>query len=636
MDIKIFVSHRIDKKSKQIDNPLFCDVRCGAVFDKEESSLLGDNTGDNISSKRMSYCELTVQYWAWKNVKADYYGFCHYRRYISFAERQYPENVVGVIEYPMIDETAIQRFRLDENSMRKEIEKYDIITHHGIPVSQSGDFDSVFDYCEKNPQGYKTEDIDVLREVVKEKYPEDIADFDAFFAGDENRWYNCYIMKAELFDAYASWLFDILFEFERRIDIAEHTTEQYRVIGVMAERLWGVYLRKLNRERGNNCRIEEKQLVYFQSTEEAEPLPQPQKDAIPVAIRLDNDTASRTWVTVKSILQHTNKDIKYHIFLLHKQAKESLIDPFLQLGDLYQNITIDAINVSRFVDQYQRIIGDGIECASCIDFSVFDVFRTVNKMIVAAPGVVVQEDIGQAYNMKGQDSFAAAPLDYLLMADCYESKELQTAFADQLGKTAPWIYYNVDFCILNIEAIVQLYPASSFVKMLGKHDFGSPFRDALNAKLNGHFEQLDPEWGVQPDYDEYIHLHTRWFLPYCRNEEYLSKYESPKVITFTWYAAPWSNAQVDYASEYWHYLRGSIFYEKEIENFVVQKAMEVVSLSKLQATQSTSGARAFIDKVLPKGTRRREFVKWLFPKGSWQRNFCKKIYFFLWRPDSSK
>ena len=89
-DIKIFVSHRIDLDSETIDNPLYVPVRCGAVYDKRENvAMLGDDTGDNISEKRNSFCELTVLYWAWKNVKADYYGLCHYRRYISFAKEKY-------------------------------------------------------------------------------------------------------------------------------------------------------------------------------------------------------------------------------------------------------------------------------------------------------------------------------------------------------------------------------------------------------------------------------------------------------------------------------------------------------------------------------------------------------------------
>ena len=74
--IAIFVSHRIDLKSMVIDNPLYVPVRCGAALDENDEGnvIMGDNTGDNISEKRISFCEYTVQYWAWKNYDADYYG----------------------------------------------------------------------------------------------------------------------------------------------------------------------------------------------------------------------------------------------------------------------------------------------------------------------------------------------------------------------------------------------------------------------------------------------------------------------------------------------------------------------------------------------------------------------------------
>lgn len=44
--------------------------------------IFHDDTGDNISCKKRCYCELTAQYWTWKNIQADYYGFFHYCRYL--------------------------------------------------------------------------------------------------------------------------------------------------------------------------------------------------------------------------------------------------------------------------------------------------------------------------------------------------------------------------------------------------------------------------------------------------------------------------------------------------------------------------------------------------------------------------
>ena len=50
---------------------------------KDDLGYIGDNTGDNISSKNANYCELTGLYWAWKNFDADYLGLVHYRRHYT-------------------------------------------------------------------------------------------------------------------------------------------------------------------------------------------------------------------------------------------------------------------------------------------------------------------------------------------------------------------------------------------------------------------------------------------------------------------------------------------------------------------------------------------------------------------------
>lgn len=64
-------------------NPLYFPIHVGAEG-KDPLGLIGDNTGNNISKKNPDYCELTGLYWAWKNIKTDYIGLCHYRRYFDF------------------------------------------------------------------------------------------------------------------------------------------------------------------------------------------------------------------------------------------------------------------------------------------------------------------------------------------------------------------------------------------------------------------------------------------------------------------------------------------------------------------------------------------------------------------------
>lgn len=128
--IKIFVSHRKDINSATISNPLYINVVCGQALGNPQKGKIGDNTGDNISIKQPYYSEYTVQYWAWKNVEADYYGLCHYRRYLSFADKMFPEyNDQRFAAEPNMKLKFIKKYGLlNPFKMRREIEKYDVIT----------------------------------------------------------------------------------------------------------------------------------------------------------------------------------------------------------------------------------------------------------------------------------------------------------------------------------------------------------------------------------------------------------------------------------------------------------------------------------------------------------------------------
>lgn len=270
-EIKIFVSRRIDVDSVAVDNPLYLHVRCGAAFDLDKTSVFqGDDTGTNISDKRMSFCEFTVQYWAWKNAEADYYGLCHYRRYLSFGAREYRTNDQGLVPCALLSPAAMERFGLlDAEAMAKEIARYDLIVPQPAAVERMalphGKAKTVHQLWEAyDGIFFEKKVIDRMFSLIEELAPEYSASAREYFGGAFHRGYNCYIMRRELFDRLCRFQFPIMEALDRELDTAGYTTEMRRTPAYVGEMLFGIFLHHIiNHE---NWRVSQRQLVMFGET----------------------------------------------------------------------------------------------------------------------------------------------------------------------------------------------------------------------------------------------------------------------------------------------------------------------------------------------------------------------------------
>lgn len=266
--IKIFVSHRIDLVSDIVANPLYVPVRCGAVFDKRENTgMQGDDTGENISEKRVNYNELTVQYWAWKNAKADYYGLCHYRRYLSFSDRVYKTIPHGLVSAPVLTSKYEERFSLlDSDKMKRIIPQFDFIMPQPAPVAKMpvphGKAATVKDLWQTH-EGLFFEHgaVDALLERLTQLFPEYAAAAKEYFNSGFHIGYNCFVAKRELFDRLCKLQFTMLKRLEAETDLTKYP----RTLGYYGEMLFGIFCYYISTR--TDCRVDKRQLVLFRSTQ---------------------------------------------------------------------------------------------------------------------------------------------------------------------------------------------------------------------------------------------------------------------------------------------------------------------------------------------------------------------------------
>jgi len=227
-DIKLFVCcHQPTDVPK---HPLLVPIQVGAALaDSHFPGFLHDDTGDNISAQNRSYCELTAQYWAWKNVNADYYGFFHYRRYLypdMKAKRPYR------IEQK-VDLSLLKKLGYDEFDCL--IQRYDLI----VPMGENM-YLPVREHYAKAPF-HHGQDLDLAEEIVKKLSPEYGDAMEEYLSQTFCYFGNIFIMRREVFHHYCNWLFSVLEDFDKKADMSNYGPQEMRVDGYIAERLLGAY-----------------------------------------------------------------------------------------------------------------------------------------------------------------------------------------------------------------------------------------------------------------------------------------------------------------------------------------------------------------------------------------------------------
>lgn len=199
------------------DTAVYLPLQVGSAIN-EALPYAQDNTGANISEKNKTFCELTGLYWAWKNLDADYIGLCHYRRY--FACRPFGNKRKRVLS----DGDADRLLGANDVILPKK-RNYWIETNYSQYI-----------------HAHHREDLDTTRQILSERYPDYLPAYDEIMGRTSGHRFNMFIMKKCILDAYCGWLFDVLFELERRLDISGYDPVSRRVFGYVGERLLDVWV----------------------------------------------------------------------------------------------------------------------------------------------------------------------------------------------------------------------------------------------------------------------------------------------------------------------------------------------------------------------------------------------------------
>lgn len=242
-DIKILIStHKLVKlpNCKQ-----FYGISVGQALDfknlKKDTNIYYSDSEeiDNISNKNWFYCEITAQYYAYKHLQAEYFGFMHYRRLLSFTDFNAKEIYYNIPSVGKISKKLLHTYKITTKNIQFTIEQYDIIVPNPYYMPMN--------IYQQYAESHNIDAFIIALKILHKKYPHMWKDAKEHLKQNYIYLCNIFIFKNDIFQEYSKWLFDILFTMEAELvknsvipiqDIKKYA----RLGGFIAERLCSIYI----------------------------------------------------------------------------------------------------------------------------------------------------------------------------------------------------------------------------------------------------------------------------------------------------------------------------------------------------------------------------------------------------------
>lgn len=167
----------------------------------KQKGFISDDEGINISNENPWYCELTGQYWGWKNltdVDAHYIGLCHYRRYFFDYKKGSKKFSDDILTSERIAEIL---------KNHKAIMSFKTVKYPGYGKL----------YSDK-PKTSQDKHWVIMEEIFERDYNYLMPSFKKVLYGKYTIWGNMLITTKDIFDEYSEWLFEILKKYDIEIE----------------------------------------------------------------------------------------------------------------------------------------------------------------------------------------------------------------------------------------------------------------------------------------------------------------------------------------------------------------------------------------------------------------------------------
>ena len=526
-DIRIFLSYH--NNFQRLKSDILTPIHVGRAIASDEvieqiSDIMGDDTGDNISDKNQTFCELTAQYWAWKNTNYDYTGFLHYRRHLIFSDDDtFKENIYGLVNFPFITYDYLKKVGLTDEAIKSKINGYDLIVVEKWDVTNAGSKDNYDHYKSSSPYLHIS-DYEKMIGILLKKYPDYAQDVEAYNRSKYGYYTNIFIMKRPVFEDYCQFLFSILFDLSEKVDISRYNVQEKRIFGYLSEWMLGIYI--FHYKRVIKSPVLELRRTFIQN-------PNIDKGYLNICSSCDDNYARHLGILLVSIKANKGKE-KIHYWIFSDRISEYNKRKIQSLGSddfIISILEIEGINVPG--------IEKSLKTNPHLSLSAYNklflpdyVPVNIDVLLYLDADMICRGGLSELFSTDFKDSCLCGVKDILCKENCDRLHvDMYINSGLLLMKCSRWHSENVtekfqEYIKNNIQNKCALYYQD---------------QDVINKVLAGQISYIDNKWNAQTS-------------PFIGSIEQNRIGETATIIHFISARKPWiKNSRNPFENEYFKY-----------------------------------------------------------------------------------
>lgn len=274
---------------------------------------------------------------------------------------------------------------------------------------------------------------------------------------------------------------------------------------------------------------------------------------VPVVYASDNKYAPYMYISIKSLISHSNPDKHYQIYILYTNLTIKNQKRLMELAQ--RNISITCINIRDYMKNIELKGSGHLSVATCYRLFIAELFKQYPKILYIDSDTVVMDDIDKLYCKSLNRKTVGAVHDVV----CTFLVEHYKEAVNMDVKNG----FNAGILLIDTEKFSENNIKEKCIKLLeedSKRDRRRFFymdQDVLNLTLQGDVCFIESSWNFQWQY-----LWRLYTIPEQYRKEYLKNAQYPQIIHYAGDKKPWEKPDFDMADIFWEIARDTTYYEE--------------------------------------------------------------------------